>query len=68
MADAAYVNFFGGEDCNNYFQTINIPTGCSNLKSTALSWEIYGNSGCTVTVYKNAGCKAGDALPPPQSR
>ncbi|KAI0379532.1 hypothetical protein F5Y04DRAFT_282953 [Hypomontagnella monticulosa] len=56
MADAAYVNFFGGEDCVNYFQTANIPTGCSNLKSPALAWEIYGG-GCTVTVYQNANCQ-----------
>ncbi|KAI1379853.1 hypothetical protein F4677DRAFT_442049 [Hypoxylon crocopeplum] len=64
IADAAYVNFFGGEDCVNFFQTVNVPTGCSNLQSSALSWEIYG-SGCTVTVYENANCNG--ALTPAQS-
>ncbi|KAI6089894.1 hypothetical protein F4821DRAFT_256463 [Hypoxylon rubiginosum] len=62
-ANAVYVNFFGGEDCVNYFQTVNVPTGCSNLQSSALSWEIYG-SGCTVTVYSGANCQG--ALTPAQ--
>ncbi|KAH8681861.1 hypothetical protein BX600DRAFT_505503 [Xylariales sp. PMI_506] len=61
MGNAAYVNFFGGEDCVNYFETIDIPVGCSNLNSPALSWEIY-DSGCTVTVYEGANC-AGALVP-----
>ncbi|KAI2633566.1 hypothetical protein GGS26DRAFT_590322 [Hypomontagnella submonticulosa] len=65
-ANAAYVNFFGGEDCANYFQTVNIPTGCSNLNSPALAWEIYESSSCTVTVYQNANCQG--ALSPSQTR
>ncbi|KAK7911296.1 hypothetical protein PG985_013777 [Apiospora marii] len=56
MADAAYVNFFGSEDCNSYTKTVNIPTGCSNVGASALSWEIFG-SGCTVSVYANADCQ-----------
>ncbi|KAK7954588.1 hypothetical protein PG988_015282 [Apiospora saccharicola] len=64
MADAAYVNFWSSEDCNSFTKTVNIPTGCSNVGASALSWEIYG-SGCTVQAYGNVNCQ--DPLGPTQS-
>lgn len=65
MADAAYVNFWSSEDCNSFSKTINIPTGCSNVGASALSWEIFG-SGCTVQAYGNANCQ--DPLGPTQTK
>ncbi|KAK8047331.1 hypothetical protein PG996_015395 [Apiospora saccharicola] len=65
MADAAYVNFWSSEDCNSFTKTVNIPTGCSNVGASALSWEIYG-SGCTVQAYGNVNCQ--DPPGPTQSK